>query len=75
MPRNADFRMGHQETPSPFTPMGVKGAGESGISAPLAAIPSAIENALSHLKLELMETPITPNRLWEAIRKAESRGA
>ncbi len=77
MPRNPEFRMGHQETPSPFTPMGVKGAGESGISAPLAAIPSAVEHALSHLKLELMETPITPDRLWKAIRKAEesSRGS
>jgi len=63
----------HQETPSPFTPLGVKGAGESGITGPLTAIASAIENALPHLKLELMETPFTPYRLWQAIQDA-SRG-
>jgi carbon-monoxide dehydrogenase large subunit len=63
----------HQETPSPFTPLGVKGAGESGITGPLTAIASAIENALPHLKLELMETPFTPYRVWQAIQDA-SRG-
>ncbi|MGD9765093.1 MAG: xanthine dehydrogenase family protein molybdopterin-binding subunit [Candidatus Binatia bacterium] len=64
--------IGHQSTPSPFTPMGMKGVGESGVTAPLGAIPSAIEDALSHLKLELMETPLTPDRIWRAIRAASA---
>ncbi len=64
--------IGHQSTPSPFTPLGVKGVGESGVTAPLGAVPSAIEDALSHLKLELMETPLTPDRVWRAIREASA---
>lgn len=75
MPPSADFQLGHHETPSPFTPLGAKGAGESGISSPLGAIPSAVENAFSHLGLELMETPLTPNRVWRAIREASSKAS
>lgn len=67
------LRLEHQETPSPFTPLGTKGAGESGITGPIGAVASAIENALPHLKLSLMETPLTPNRVWKAIQSA-SRG-
>jgi carbon-monoxide dehydrogenase large subunit len=60
----------HQETPSPFTLMGTKGVGESGVTAPLGAIPAAIEDALPHLKLALMETPLTPDRVWRAMQAA-----
>ncbi len=60
----------HQATPSPFTPLGVKGVGESGVAAPLGAIASAIENAVPHLKLALMETPLMPERVWRAIQDA-----
>ena len=63
----------HQETPSPFTLLGTKGVGESGVTGPLGAIPSAVENALPHVKLSLMEEPLTPNRVWQAIRAGSSR--
>ena len=62
----------HQETPSPFTLLGAKGAGESGVSCPLGAIPAAIEDALPHLKLALMETPLTPDRVWRAMQAAQT---
>lgn len=62
----------HQSTPSPFTALGAKGVGESGVTAPMGAVASAIENALPDLHLQLMETPLTPSRVWHAIREARA---
>jgi carbon-monoxide dehydrogenase large subunit len=64
------FEVGHQETPSPFTPLGMKGAGESGVGSALGALCGAIENAFPELELELDELILTPNRVWEAIQAA-----
>jgi carbon-monoxide dehydrogenase large subunit len=60
----------HQETPSPFTPLGTKGVGESGMGGTLAAICAAVENAFPELRLRLRELPLDPNRVWTAIRDA-----
>ena len=58
----------HLESPSPFTPFGMKGAGESGIAGPAPAIAQAIENALDGLMAaEIQETPITPQRLVDLL--------
>jgi aerobic carbon-monoxide dehydrogenase large subunit len=65
-----DIELGHQETPTPFTPLGTKGVGESGVGAPLGALCSAIENALPELDLRLTELPLTPSRVWSAIQGA-----
>src|SRR6266511_3741345 len=61
----------HQQTPSPFTPLGTKGVGESGMGGTLAAICAAVENAFPELALRLGELPLTPARVWSAIREAE----
>jgi carbon-monoxide dehydrogenase large subunit len=68
-----ELELGHQETPTPFTPLGTKGVGESGVGAPLGALCSAIENALPHLDLHLTEVPLTPAKVWAAIRSAPAR--
>jgi len=65
-----DIELGHQETLTPFTPLGTKGVGESGVGAPLGALCSAIENALPELDLRLTELPLTPSRVWGAIQNA-----
>jgi carbon-monoxide dehydrogenase large subunit len=65
-----EIELGHQETPTPFTPLGTKGVGESGVGAPLGALCSAIENALPELDLRLTELPLTPSRVWAAIQRA-----
>jgi carbon-monoxide dehydrogenase large subunit len=72
MPR---FDIGHQETPSPFTPLGMKGAGESGLGSTLGALCSAIEDAFPELDLQLTQLPLTPNRVWEAIQRAKSEAS
>lgn len=66
------IELDHIETPTPFTPLGTKGAGESGITGPLSAIASAIENAFPEKKLALMETPLSPSRVWRAIQAASA---
>lgn len=63
-------RLEHMETPSPYTEFGQKGIGEGGAIAPPAAIVNAINDALASLGVEMMECPVTPRRLREALRRA-----
>ena len=63
-------RLDHMETPSPYTAFGQKGIGEGGAIAPPAAIVNAINDALAHLGVEIMECPVSPRRLREALRNA-----
>jgi carbon-monoxide dehydrogenase large subunit len=57
----------HLETPSPLNPLGVKGAGEGGTIASIAAIISAVEHALEPFGVTLAEAPITPQRIVELL--------
>ena len=56
------------ETPSPFTPLGVKGLGESGAIAVPAAIANAVADALAPLGVRHLDPPYTPERLWRVLR-------
>ena len=60
----------HMETPSPLNPLGVKGAGEGGTIGSIAAILSAIENALEPFGVHLAEAPIEPQRIVELLGEA-----
>lgn len=51
-----------EDAPTPLNPLGVKGAGEAGISAVGAAIASAVDDALGRPGV-IRQLPITPNRL------------
>jgi carbon-monoxide dehydrogenase large subunit len=48
----------------------MKGMGEGGAVAPPAAIANAVRDALAPLGVEINETPLTPQRMLAAIRKA-----
>jgi carbon-monoxide dehydrogenase large subunit len=65
----------HEESPSPFTPLGAKGVGESGVGGALGALCSAIENAFPELELWLDSLPLTPVRVWSALEDARGRAA
>jgi carbon-monoxide dehydrogenase large subunit len=69
-----NVEIAHQETPSPFTPLGTKGVGESGVGGTLGSLCSAIENAFPELDLHLNELPLTPERVWRAIQQAGRKG-
>ncbi|MGE0238818.1 MAG: xanthine dehydrogenase family protein molybdopterin-binding subunit [Parvibaculaceae bacterium] len=60
----------HFHTPSPVTPLGIKGLGEGGAIGPAAAIANAVADAL---KVPVRETPLTRNRIWRLA--AEARAA
>ena len=51
-----------QDHPSPFNPLGLKGAGEGGINGAGAAIASAIDDALGRAAA-VRQLPVTPQRL------------
>ena len=67
------IRILHLETPSPYSRFGQKGLGESGAIAPPAAITNAINDALHPLGAELLESPVTPRRILEAIYEASQK--
>src|SRR5258707_14766947 len=60
----------HMESPSPFNPLGVKGAAESGTIGAPAAIVSGIEDALRALGVTITDLPVTPARLLALIQSA-----
>lgn len=65
-----EIKIGHIETPSPYTEFGMKGAGEGGAIAPPAAIANAVTDALRDIGATIDETPMTPVRVWTAIEDA-----
>jgi CO/xanthine dehydrogenase Mo-binding subunit len=60
----------HVETASPGNPLGIKGAGESGIIPVHAAIASAVEDALRPLGVRITSLPIVPSDLVRMIARA-----
>jgi carbon-monoxide dehydrogenase large subunit len=67
-----NFRIYHQESPSPYTEFGIKGMGEGGAIAPPAVIFNGVNDALKHLGVELSQTPLTPRKLLEGIERAKA---
>jgi aerobic carbon-monoxide dehydrogenase large subunit len=67
------MEIAHTVTPSPLNPLGIKGAGEAGAIPVGPLFAQAIEDALELPKqgIELLEIPLSPNRLWELTRQEE----
>ncbi len=59
-----------RETPAPGNALGVKGVGESGCIGAPAAIVNAALDALAPLGVATLDMPLTPARVWDAIRGA-----
>ena len=58
------LRIGHRETPSPFTPLGAKGLGEGTTMSTPVAIANAVADAIGR---DDVEVPLTPARVWELL--------
>jgi aerobic carbon-monoxide dehydrogenase large subunit len=59
------------ETPTDLNPLGAKGIGESGTIGSTPAVQNAVIDALSHLGVRHIDLPLTPERVWRAIREAQ----
>jgi len=78
MPRAGDFpafEIGSHDVPCRTNPLGIKGAGEAGAIGAPPALVNAVIDALSELGIEHLDMPLTPERLWAAIRTAAGRKA
>jgi len=63
LPRAGDLpalKVAHHVTPSPFTLLGNKGAGEAGVGGALAAVTNAVDDALAPLGVAVDRVPLRP---------------
>jgi carbon-monoxide dehydrogenase large subunit len=58
------------ETPSPFTPGGMKGMGEGGTNGSFACVVNAVAAALPEVAERLTATPLSPTVVWELLHPA-----
>ena len=68
------IRSQFQETPSPTNPLGVKGIGESGAIGAPPMIVHAVLDALAPFGIAHLDMPLTPQKIWAAIRNARAEG-
>ena len=57
-------------TPTARNPLGAKGVGEGGTIGAGPAVQNAVIDALSHLGIRHIDMPMSPDRVWRAIRDA-----
>jgi aerobic carbon-monoxide dehydrogenase large subunit len=58
--------------PATTNPLGVKGVGEAGTTASIAAIMNAIADAIPNGAADHMDMPATVEKIWAACRKAKA---
>jgi carbon-monoxide dehydrogenase large subunit len=60
-----------ESAPCRTNPLGAKGCGESGTIGGTPCIANGVIDALSELGIRNLVTPLTPQRVWQAIREAK----
>ena len=65
-----DIEVAHQESPSPFVPLGAKGAGEGPTESAYAVLSNAVEDALEPFGVSVKDLPLTPEKIWAKLQKA-----
>ena len=73
MPRAHDMPIELREAvhsvPAKSNPLGVKGTGEAGTTAAIAAVMNAISNAIPNGAADHMDMPATPAKVWAACQR------
>ena len=67
-----DVAVEFNEVLDPNNDLGVKGIGEGGACAAPSAVVNAVLDALSSRGIENIDMPMTPMRVWQALRQAQS---
>jgi carbon-monoxide dehydrogenase large subunit len=63
-----DWETGFTVTPSPHHPIGAKGVGESATVGSPPAVVNAVVDALKPFAVRHADMPLTPSRVWDAMR-------
>ncbi|MBV9257965.1 MAG: molybdopterin-dependent oxidoreductase, partial [Ktedonobacteraceae bacterium] len=66
-----DFVTEFIETPSPYNPLGAKGAGESGCIAGPPAIVNAVLDALAPSGIKAIDMPLKSEKIWSLLQSAQ----
>ena len=76
LPRAEDIphmEIGDHPVPAKSNPLGTKGCGEAGCAGSLSTLVNAVLDALSEYGVTHIDMPLTPERVWRAIRDAKAR--
>ncbi|MGI8525003.1 MAG: xanthine dehydrogenase family protein molybdopterin-binding subunit [Pseudolabrys sp.] len=66
-----EIREAIHAVPATTNPLGVKGTGEAGTTAAIAAVMNAVAHAIPNGAADHMEMPATSAKIWQACRKAK----
>jgi carbon-monoxide dehydrogenase large subunit len=75
LPRADDLpalRVGHHGVPCTTNPLGVKGAGESGVAGAIPSAVNAVLDALAVRGVHHLDMPMSPARVWAALHAGVS---
>ena len=75
LPRAGDIPLmqtGDHPSPAKSNPLGTKGCGEAGCAGSLVCIVNAALDALSEYGITEIDMPLTPEKVWRAIRNAKT---
>jgi carbon-monoxide dehydrogenase large subunit len=78
MPRATDvpsFVLAEHPVPATTNPLGVKGCGEAGCAGALTSVMNAVIDALADRGIRHVDMPLTPFRIWQALREASGADA
>ena len=78
LPRADDLpplEFAYNVVPCLTNPLGIKGAGEAGAIGAPPALVNAVVDAVAELGITELDMPLTPERLWRALRDANARAA
>lgn len=66
------INLGFHPVPATTNPLGVKGCGEAGVTGALPAVINAVLDALAERGVRAIDMPATSERIWAALRAAET---
>jgi len=78
LPRAEDIplmEIADHPVPATSNPLGTKGCGEAGCAGSLSTLVNAVLDALSEYGITHIDMPLTPERVWRAIRDAKDKKA
>jgi carbon-monoxide dehydrogenase large subunit len=76
LPRAEDIPsidIGDHPVAAKSNPLGTKGCGEAGCAGSLSTLVNAVLDALSEYGITHIDMPLTPERVWRAIRDAKAK--